>query len=96
MPASVVLGDDDLQLGADSQSQNIGPLALQVGAHAVADAGDHPLGVHFLALLAAAQVQGVQTLLRIDPVCHLGKLPMGCTRLTLPFQPAFSLAISKK
>ena len=71
------VGDDDLQLGADSQSQNIGPLALQVGAHAVADAGDHPLGVHFLALLAAAQVQGVQTLLRIDPVCHLGEVANG-------------------
>ena len=71
------VGGDDLQVGAGGQGQHLGPLALAVGAHAVGHAGDHPLGVHLLALFAAAQVEGVQALLLVDPVGHLGEVADG-------------------
>ena len=71
------VGGDDLQVGAGGQGQHLGPLALAVGAHAVGHAGDHPLVVHLLALFAAAQVEGVQALLGVDPVGHLGEVADG-------------------
>ena len=77
------VGYNSFQILRASQSQNLVPLVINVGAHAVGHAGDHPLCVHLLALFAAAQVQGVQTLLLVDPVCHLGEVADGLHQLDL-------------
>ena len=77
------VGYNSLQILRASQCQNLVPLVVDVGAHAVGHAGDHPLCVHLLALLAAAQVQGVQALLLVDPVCHLGEVADGLHQLDL-------------
>ena len=45
--------------------------------------GDDALCIDLLALLAAAQVQGVQTLLLVDPVSHLGEVCDGLDELDL-------------
>ena len=42
---------------------------------------DHALCIHLLALLAAAQIQGIQTLLLVDPVSHLGEVADGLHQL---------------
>ena len=71
------VGGDDLQCGAGCQGQHLVPLVFAVRAHAVGHAGDHPLVIHLLALVAAPQIQGVQALLGVDPVCHLGEIADG-------------------
>ena len=77
------VGNDGLQIGRAGQSQHFVPLAVDVGAHTVGHAGDHALCIDLLALLAAAQVQGVQALLLVDPVCHLGEVADGLHQLDL-------------
>ena len=77
------VGDDDLQVLRAGQSQHFVPLALGVGADAVMHAGDDALCIDLLALLAAAQVQGVQTLLLVDPVRHLREVCDGLDELDL-------------
>jgi len=77
------VGHNRLQILRTGQSQHLVPLAVDVGAHAVGDAGDHALCIDLLALLAAAQVQGVQALLLVDPVSHLGEVADGLHQLDL-------------
>ena len=77
------VGYNGLQLFGAGQSQHFVPLAVHIGAHTVGHAGDHALCIDLLALLAAAQVQGVQALLLVDPVCHLGEVADGLHQLDL-------------
>ena len=77
------VGYNGLQLFGAGQSQHFVPLAVHIGAHTVGHAGDHALGIDLLALLAAAQVQGVQALLLVDPVRHLGEVADGLHQLDL-------------
>ena len=77
------VGNNGLQIGRTCQFQHFVPLAVDVGAHTVGHAGDHALCIDLLALLAAAQVQGVQALLLVDPVCHLGEVADGLHQLDL-------------
>ena len=77
------VGYNRFQILRAGQSQHFVPLAINVGAHAVGHAGDHALGIDLLALLAAAQVQGVQALLLVDPVRHLGEVADGLHQLDL-------------
>ena len=77
------VGNDGLQIGRTCQFQHFVPLAVDVGAHTVGHAGDHALCIDLLALLAAAQVQGVQAFLLVDPVCHLGEVANGLHQLDL-------------
>jgi hypothetical protein len=77
------VGYNGLQLFGAGQSQHFVPLAVHIGAHTVGHAGDHALGIDLLALLAAAQVQGVQALLLVDPVRHLGEVANGLHQLDL-------------
>ena len=58
--------DDDLQVVALREIQHLVPFAI--GVHAAAAGGNDALVVHFDALLAAAQVQGIQAFLRVDQV----------------------------
>ena len=90
---AVALGVSDTGLGGvgyncfqilrAGQGQHFIPLVIDVGADAVRHAGDHTLCIHLLALLAAAQVQGVQALLLVDPVSHLGEVADGLHQLDL-------------
>ena len=77
------VGYNGLQLFGAGQSQHFVPLAVHIGAHTVGHTGDHALGIDLLALLAAAQVQGVQALLLVDPVRHLGEVADGLHQLDL-------------
>ena len=77
------VGNDGLEIGRTCQFQHFVPLAVDVGAHTVGHAGDHALCIDLLALLAAAQVQGVQALLLVDPVRHLGEVADGLHQLDL-------------
>ena len=83
------VGDDDLQILGASQLQHLSPLAILIRADTVGHAGDHALGVHFLAFLTAAQVQGVQALLLVDPVSHLGEVGNGLHQLDLAVEAGF-------
>ena len=75
------VGYNSLQICRAGQSQHFVPLAVHIGADAVGHAGDHTLGIDLLALLTAAQIQGVQTLLLVDPVSHLGEVADGLHQL---------------
>ena len=75
------VGYNSLQLLRAGQLQHFVPLVAHVGADAVGHAGDHPLCIDLLALLAAAQIQGVQALLLVDPVGHLGEVADGLHQL---------------
>ena len=77
------VGYNRFQILRAGQSQHFIPLAIDVGADTVRHAGDHALCIHLLALLAAAQIQGVQALLLVDPVSHLGEVANGLHQLDL-------------
>ena len=58
------VGNDDLQVVAPGQLQHLVPLG--VGVQAAADGGDDALLIHLFAVLAATQVQRIQSLLVVD------------------------------
>lgn len=91
---AVALGVSDAGLGGvgyncfqilrAGQSQHFIPLTINVGADTVRHAGDHALCIHLLALLAAAQYRVYRPSCSLIQSAIWGKLPMGCTSLTLP------------
>ena len=78
------VGDDVLQIIGNGNFHHSFEALSLVGVQAAGDRGDDPLVVYLLAVLAAAQVQGVQAFLLVDHLSKAGSDGLNQNALAVP------------